>query len=425
MREASQEHRKPLPLHPRLFVPALLVLLAGLLVACQPLLLNDDSSGEPTPASHGSSQTGAAFSAPEIAWGAAPPCPAQQNVCAHLLYRLDDDLREIIWSGEGLAYATRALTDVPHGFTSFSPDYTRLVVQTPSGHTAGGPLYLYNLETEELHNLNDQVGLPNYSSLSALRVAGWSQDSQNLLLVNEDDEVTIWLDLVNNGYRPLALGVDTSQQAPPRRFVLAPDGNSFTFISVNSDAQEAYLYYYDIATDENQLILTVPFSRGRLTETAISPNGEQLAYLLLRGNRVEGRSQELHVLELNPDANVANADRLLLASNLGPTSPVWSPDSERIALIRRDGDEPLRPGPNQPPPRGDIWTVSTTSGEVTRVTFTEALNAPPVWSPGGAYLAFTTVNGQVGMVAADGSGEPWRMDAVTMRPQFTRLAFVQ
>ena len=161
-------------------------------------------------------------------------------------------MRELIWSDNGIERETFPLTDVPNGITSFSPDFSRLVVQTPHGHTAGGPLYLYDLETEQLVNLNDQIGLPSNTGVSALRVAGWHPDGQQLLLVNEDDEVTIWLDLASETYQALALGIDTSQMAPPRHFALAPDGSGFTFETnkretTSRDAQVAYLYWYDLS----------------------------------------------------------------------------------------------------------------------------------------------------------------------------------
>ena len=126
-----------------------------------------------------------------------------------------------------------------------------------------------------------------------------------------------------------------------------------------------------------------------------------------------------------PDSTTIEAtdSRLLLAGNLGPTLPVWSPDGESIALIRRDLAEPLRAGPHQPPPLGDIWTIATDSGEATRLTFTEALERPPVWSPDGRYLAFVTADGQIGMVATAAPGTIWQLDDPSLQPQFIEIAF--
>ena len=378
---------------------------------------------------------------PEIVWDEPPPCESQdphqsqdqQVLCARLVYRAGTEVRELIWSEEGVGQTAQPLTDLPSGVSSFSPDFTRLVVQTPHGHTAGGPLYLYNLETEQLVNLNEQIGLPSNTGVSALRVAGWHPEGQQLLLVNEDDEVTIWLDLANETYQALALGIDTSQMAPPRHFTLAPDGSGFTFDTIKRaatgrDMQAAYLYRYDLATAETRLILTVPATQGQLAIAAIAPDGEQLVYLLQRGGRSQGRSQEVYLMALNAGetdgATAAATDsRLLLAGNLGPTVPVWSPDGESIALVRRDLAEPLRAGPHQPPPLGDIWTIAIDSEEATRLTFTEALERPPVWSPDGRYLAFVTADGQIGMVAVAAPGEIWQLDDAASQPQFMEIAF--
>lgn len=420
-----------------------IISLGFLTTGCHPVLLGED--GPPRPVAEPGQeplpgQRNGIFPrpVPEVVWDEPPPCewptPNQQSVCARLRYRINAEVFEIIWTEDGIQRETLSLADVPDGVTSFSPDLSQLVIQTPRGHTAGGPLYLYDLEKESLRNLNAEVGLPIYTSVSALRVVGWHRNGHQLLLVNEDDEVAIWLDLIDDSYRRLGLGIDHSQMAPPRNFMLAADGSGFTFEThkrngIERENQSANLYWYNLETDNSHLLLDLPAWLGRLAATAIAPDGEKLAYLLLHGGRARGRSEEVHLLDLTPEnKDTVTADgvngHLLLAGNLGPTRPIWSPDGEQIALIRRNLSEPLRANPETPPPLGDIWIISTSTGEATQLTFTEALDRPPIWSPDGRYLAFVTESGQIGMVATDEPGTIWALGTpVAPNPRFIQLAF--
>ncbi len=192
----------------------------------------------------------------------------------------------------------------------------------------------------------------------------------------------------------------------------------------NRNLQASNLYWYDLIANETRLVLAAPAIQGRLAATAIAPDSSRLAYVRQVGGRMMGRSQELYLLDLNETDPDADSSRLLYAGNLGPTAPVWSPDGEQIALIQRDLAEPMRADPNQPPPLGDIWILSTQSGEATQLTFTQAIEQPPVWSPDGRYLAFVTAGGQIGMVGVDAPGKTWLMDETTVEPQLIQIAFL-
>jgi len=340
------------------------------------------------------------------------------QVCAQLIYRSGPDLHIVQWNEEGAAALVQEL-DAPAGYTTFSPDYTRLAIQTPRGDTAGGPLYLYTVATEATVNLNEESGLPIYSSISALKVVGWHPDNQRLLLANEDDEVTLWLDLQNQTYTPVVLGIDASKMAPPRSFLLSPDGSGFTFLTSDRETKATNLFWYDLAGSASRLLLTLPDDGGKLEGLQIAPDGEQAVFVLHKGSRRQGRSEELVLVDLQDGSS-----EVLLSGALGPVRPVWSPDSRRIAFVRRSMEQPIKAAPHAAPPLGDIWTLTIASGEMQQLTFTGALDRPPVWSPSGDLLAFVTSGGEIGLV---GSTQPeliWRVESQVDQPQFTHIGFL-
>lgn len=416
------------------FLAAASVIGFGLLCAsCQPLVSpnslrsGDDAHSQQTLRDAQGKRAGSP-AVPEIEWSEPPLCKSQmqhdESICARLRYRAGGELRELVWSAEGIEHNAQSLPDAPSGITSYSPDRTKFVVQTPRGHTAGGPLYLYDLESDQLRNLKEEIGLPVYTSLSELRVAGWHPDGEQLLLVDEDAEVAVWGDLERKSYQALDLGIDTGQIAPPRRIRLASDGSGFTFISRSHDSKTSDLYWYDLSTGQTRLLLSLPLTEGRLLSTTVSPDGSQLALVLSRGGRALGRSHELRLLNRIAADGDPDQSRLLFSGNFGPAPPKWSPDGEHIALIRAGKSGPLRAGHDQPVPLGDIWTVAVKSGEAIRLTFTEAIARSPLWSPDGTYLAFITIDGQLGMVEKAAPGKIWRLDVVPNRPQLAGVQFV-
>jgi Tol biopolymer transport system component len=342
-----------------------------------------------------------------------------QSICARLIYRTDMAVRQSIWSENGFSDQIQSLAEVPAGVSSFSPDSSRLLIETPRSETRGGPLYMYDLETNQLLNLNEVVGLPSYTGVSSLQVSAWHYDNHQLLLVNEDDEVTIWLDLDSGQYTPLSLGQDTSQMTPPRDITLAPDGSGFTFITFDSQTKATNLHWYSLADHTTQLMVTLPIARGHLTAFSFSPTSQQAAFIVRQGERRHGRSQEIHIINL-----ADNSTRVLLSGNLGSTQPVWSPNGQQLAFTRKSYDEPDQAGPHSTSNLGNIWIISTATGEATQLTFIDAIKRPPVWSPDGQYLAFVTAEGQIGMVSTAEPGRVWRIETDLIRPQFSPIIFV-
>ncbi len=84
----------------------------------------------------------------------------------------------------------------------------------------------------------------------------------------------------------------------------------------------------------------------------------------------------------------------------------------------------MKASPHAALPLGDIWTLAVDSGELQQLTFTEAIERPPVWSPAGRYLAFVTAGGELGMVSSSEPDSIWRLDTQLLQPQLTRIGFL-
>ena len=340
-------------------------------------------------------------------------------VCARLIYRRGPIVRQSLWSDQGFFDKDHSLPDVPLGVTTFSPNHSHLVVETGRSDSGGGPLYLVDLNKGKVRNLNDHIGLPSYTGVSSLKVNTWHYDNRHLLLVNEDDEVTIWLDLVADEYTPLTLGLDTYQMTPPREFKLSPDGTGFTFITFDDETKDTNLHWYSLTDNEITLMTALPITRGRLQGFSFSPTSQHVAFIVNKGKRGEGRSQELHLFDLKSKQN-----QILLSGNLGWTQPVWSPDGQHLAFVRKSVDQPDLAGPTAPPSFGNVWIVSSLTGETNQLTFLKAIRQPPVWSPAGQFLAFVTNDGQIGLVAVDEPGQVWPVETDPILPQHIKIGFV-
>ena len=340
------------------------------------------------------------------------------QVCAQVIYRSGADLHTVQWNEEGAAALVQTL-DAPLGYTTFSPDYTRLVVQTSRGDTAGGPLYLYDVAAEQTVNLNEASGLPTYTGVSALKVVGWHPNNQSLLLANEDDEVILWLDLTDDSYAPVTLEIDHSSMSPPRSFLLAPNGSGFTFFTSDRATKATNLFWHDLTADSTRLLLTLPAEAGKLEGLQIAPDGKQALFVLHIGSRSEGRSEELTLINL-----ADGSSEVVLEGALGPLQPVWSPDSTQLAFVRRTLDQPLKAGPHATLPLGDLWTLTIASGELQQLTFTQALDRAPVWSSSGDLLAFVTAGNELGLVRTGQPDLVWRVESLLEQPKFTHIGFL-
>jgi hypothetical protein len=117
-----------------------------------------------------------------------------------------------------------------------------------------------------------------------------------------------------------------------------------------------------------------------------SPDGEEIAFLVGDAGHSGGS------LGMSGSGSIWTLDvrdhtlRLLISGNL--KSPVWSPDGERLAF--RDSDD------------AEIYTVSSSSGEKTRITTNDLSEFCIDWTPDGQFIRFYVSGKGLYEVSANG-----------------------
>lgn len=112
----------------------------------------------------------------------------------------------------------------------------------------------------------------------------------------------------------------------------------------------------------------------QITETEISPNGEQVAYVvreaLMEGEQSEYRSQ-IHVVSADGERDVQYT-----RGERSSFSPAFSPDGTRLAFISTRSGTP------------QIWLLRVDGGEARQVTSAETGVSSFQWAPDGSEIAF-------------------------------------
>jgi dipeptidyl aminopeptidase/acylaminoacyl peptidase len=113
----------------------------------------------------------------------------------------------------------------------------------------------------------------------------------------------------------------------------------------------------------------------RTGEPVLSPDGRHVVFSLVEPDY--DPAKQVSDLWLVP-ADGSAPPRRLTATRAGESSPVWSPDSTRIAFTaRREGDETAQ-----------VYILPLTGGEAVRLTSSAAGAANPKWSPDGKSMLF-------------------------------------
>lgn len=241
-------------------------------------------------------------------------------------------------------------------------------------------------------NADDPSSLIRLTSGAALDIEpAWTADGRAVIFASDRaGGFDLWrLEVGPDG--PLGEPVRlTDSPEPEREPAPAPDGG-VVFTRGRHAAADLWLLRAD-GTEER---LTSDAGAARMA--AVSPDGEHVAYV-----RIRGRSHELRVLRLG-----TGEDRPVL-SDPPAAYPAWSPDGTRIAFAGAGG----RPG---------VWVVPVEGGYPNQVS---RHTARPAWSPDGTTLLLS--EWAPGDVAYN--GDPDRLpdrdaDAATARaPRLWRIA---
>ncbi|RME57173.1 hypothetical protein D6779_09235 [Candidatus Parcubacteria bacterium] len=361
------------------------------------------------------------------------------SVCARLFYlQGGNELHEATWTDNGIV--NRLVFSQPPsrdfnwtmGRIVPSPDYQWVAIET-SGYEKGGPLFLLNMQTQELINLNESVvpapgseqmsgitggtGLP-YGMLALWEVIGWHPDSQHLLIGEDVAGGVFWIDLQSNTYQLIRL--EGAGGRGGRELVsLAPDGNGFAYVTGFMDHDNNQrMDFYDLNTGRITTLFTWPLSEGVLYFPRFSPTGDSLAYIVKKKYPDTGRI--LQVFDLNTHRNTS-----LFEGDLRWYEPVWSPDTQMVAFSQNEPDELYTANPVMGTTHhGNVWVVSVSNGKARQVTFIQGTASHPIISPDGRWLAFQTHDGHIGLTSPDNPGAIWQVAASLKFPLFTSVFFL-
>src|SRR5437660_9545306 len=112
----------------------------------------------------------------------------------------------------------------------------------------------------------------------------------------------------------------------------------------------------------------------RVSDPQVSPKGDLVAFTVTDMDKTANKgTTQIYLVPL-----AGGEPRQLTNDEHSSSSPRWSPDGDRLALISaRDGED-------------QIWTIDVSSGALKKITTLSIGAGDPVWSPDGNWIAFVS-----------------------------------
>ena len=208
--------------------------------------------------------------------------------------------------------------------------------------------------------------LPNWDGHSASCCGIWTQDERYFVFQsNRNDKDEIWA-LPERQPFPIDAGKQPVQLAagPMSMACAVPSRDAKKLFALGTLPRGELARY-----DSNYSRFVSYLSGASVEHLAFSQNGEWVSYITLPG-------AELWRSRTNGE------DRLQLTfAPMQAGSPVWSPDTSRIAFFGRVPGKPWR-----------IYSVSADGGAVQQLTTGDRDEADPAWSADGTVIAFDNLS---------------------------------
>jgi Tol biopolymer transport system component len=177
---------------------------------------------------------------------------------------------------------------------------------------------------------------------------------------DEAGEPDIWV-IRTGGGEPLQLTSDAAIDTDPAWF---PDGSAIAFAS-DRDGTPAIWQIPPLGGSVVKLL-------DDAAEPAISPDGTRIAFSRTGKDGLE----RIAVAPLDDPSQA----RVLTGEDdgfWGHTDPMWSPDGRTICYADFK----------------NLWAINVDGGEARQLTDSDAVDANPIWSPGGTYILFSSLRG--------------------------------